>query len=102
MCEMGVGVGTSTISHSRGAFNPNSGDQQNPLQPGEFISKPANSQAALTNPTGAVSSFEANIEGTYEIQLRVYDSFESSAPDTIRITAESDNGETGEGGDGSL
>lgn len=68
----------------------------------EFISKPINSQAALENPTGAVSSFVANFKGTYEIQLRVYDSFEGSAPDTIRITAESGHGETGEGGDGSL
>jgi hypothetical protein len=33
ICEMGVGVRTSTISQSRRAFNPILGDQQNPLQP---------------------------------------------------------------------
>ncbi len=34
---MGLGVGTSTISQSRGAFNPFWGDQQNPLQSGILI-----------------------------------------------------------------
>jgi hypothetical protein len=33
---MGVGVRTSNISQSRGAFNPILGDQQNPLQPENF------------------------------------------------------------------
>lgn len=63
-----------------------------------FISQPINSQTALANATGAVASFEAHFEGTYEIQLRVYDSFEGSAPDTIRITATREDDMSGEGG----
>ncbi len=35
---MGLGVGTSNISQSRGSLNPIWGDQQNPLQPGYFVS----------------------------------------------------------------
>jgi hypothetical protein len=67
-----------------------------------FASKPVNSRTSLANPTGAVSSFIADFEGSYEVQLRVSDSVESSAPDTIRITAERDSSETGEDGGGDL
>jgi SRSO17 transposase len=36
ICEMGLDVRTSTVSQSRGAFNPIPCHQQNPLQPGKF------------------------------------------------------------------
>jgi hypothetical protein len=67
-----------------------------------FVSKPVRSQASLADPAAAVSSFIADFEGSYEVQLRVYDLVESSAPDTVRITAERDEGVSGEGGDGGL
>jgi hypothetical protein len=67
-----------------------------------FVSKPVNSRTSLADPTGATSSFTADFEGSYEVQLRVYDSVEISAPDTIRITAERDSSETGEDGGGDL
>jgi hypothetical protein len=63
-----------------------------------FVSKPVNSQTSLINPTDAVASFVADFEGSYEVHLRVYDSIESSAPDTIRITAERGGSESDEGG----
>jgi hypothetical protein len=67
-----------------------------------FVSKPVRSQASLADPAAAVSSFIADFEGSYEVQLRVYDLVESSAPDTVRITAERDEGVSSEGGDGGL
>ena len=49
--------------------------------------KPATSIATLSDTTAEEPTFEADLEGTYEIQLIVNDGTVDSAPDTIVVTA---------------
>ncbi len=48
-----------------------------------FLSKPAGSSAELDDPAAATPSFAVDVEGTYEVQLIVYDGEDYSAPDTV-------------------
>lgn len=52
-----------------------------------FTSKPANSTAALLNPTSDVSTFIADMAGTYEASLIVYDGKAYSSPSKVSIYA---------------
>ena len=51
-----------------------------------FLSKPAASQAALSDPTSVSPTFEVDRSGTYELQLLVNDGVLSSAADVVRIS----------------
>ena len=51
-----------------------------------FVSKPSSSVAALTNPSGAVTQFRADLPGTYIVSLVVNDGFIDSDPDTVTVT----------------
>jgi MYXO-CTERM domain-containing protein len=57
-----------------------------------LVTRPSGSAAALTSSTSASPRFVADVAGTYEVSLTVTDGFATSAPDSVRITAE-------EGGD---
>ena len=50
-----------------------------------FISKPAGTNATLSDPTAVQPSFEVDIFGTYILQLVVNDGLVNSAPATVRI-----------------
>ena len=52
-----------------------------------FLSVPTGSNAALNAPTTVNPSFVADLAGTYVVQLIVHDSFLSSNPATVTITA---------------
>jgi hypothetical protein len=51
-----------------------------------FVSKPSSSVAALSNPSGAVTQFKADLPGTYIISLVVNDGLIDSDPDTVTVT----------------
>ena len=51
-----------------------------------LTSKPSGSTAALLNPTAVNPSFNADLIGTYVIQLIVNDGWEPSDPDTVTVT----------------
>lgn len=52
-----------------------------------FSSKPAGSQASLSDPTTVNPTFVADLPGIYEIQLIVSDGYEFSSADVVQITA---------------
>jgi uncharacterized protein YegL len=52
-----------------------------------FVSKPADSQAVIADPTSAVTSFKADKEGSYEVKLTVKDPEGASASCTLSVTA---------------
>ena len=54
-----------------------------------FTTKPAGSNASLTGATTATPSFNADIPGTYVVQLIVNNGYTSSTPQTVTITATS-------------
>ncbi|MBU2482098.1 MAG: cadherin-like domain-containing protein, partial [Proteobacteria bacterium] len=51
-----------------------------------FVSKPAGSIAAFSDPSSVNPFFVADISGRYELELIVNDGTENSAPDTVSIT----------------
>jgi hypothetical protein len=51
-----------------------------------FVSRPAGSAAALSDPAAAMPTFVAGLPGTYVVQLIVNDGQVNSAPDTVTIT----------------
>lgn len=53
----------------------------------EFITKPAESQAAIADPTAAVTSFQADKEGAYSVRLTVRDPEGASASCTVSVEA---------------
>ncbi len=53
-----------------------------------FVSRPAASTAALTNPNSVTPTFVVDTPGTYLVQLVVNDGFVDSAPDTVSITTQ--------------
>jgi parallel beta-helix repeat protein len=53
-----------------------------------FVSRPAGSAAALTNPTSATPTLVVDQPGTYVVQLIVNDGLLNSAPDTVSITTQ--------------
>jgi hypothetical protein len=52
-----------------------------------FMSKPADSQAVIADPTAAVTSFKADKEGSYSVRLTVRDPEGTSASCTLSVTA---------------
>lgn len=54
-----------------------------------MVSKPSGSTASLSNFTTSRPSFTADQVGSYEISLVVDDGVDSSAPDSVRVTADS-------------
>lgn len=54
-----------------------------------LVSKPSGSAASLSNFTTSRPSFTADQVGSYEISLVVDDGVDSSAPDSVRVTADS-------------
>ncbi len=56
-----------------------------------LVSKPNGSSAALSDTTVANPTFSADADGTYVVQLVVNDGSQSSAPDTVTITAATAN-----------
>jgi hypothetical protein len=56
-----------------------------------FVSMPAGSSAALSNPTAATPSFVADNAGSYVLQLVVNDGTVNSTPDTVTIAVASGN-----------
>jgi hypothetical protein len=52
-----------------------------------FTSKPSGSTASLSPPNAVSPSFEADLEGTYVVQLIVHDGAEYSEPDTATVAA---------------
>ncbi|GBC76159.1 hypothetical protein HRbin07_00356 [bacterium HR07] len=53
----------------------------------EFVSKPADSQAVIADPTAAVTSFKADKEGAYSVKLTVKDPEGASASCTVSVEA---------------
>mgnify|MGYP001773209314 CR=1 FL=1 len=53
----------------------------------EFVSKPADSQAVIADPTAAVTSFKADKEGAYSVKLTVRDPEGASASCTVSVEA---------------
>ena len=53
-----------------------------------FTSRPAGSQATLSNPTLVNPTFVADVLGTYTVQLIVNDGLLDSSPDTVIITVD--------------
>src|SRR5262249_51410005 len=51
-----------------------------------FVSRPANSNAALNDATAVLPKFVADAPGAYVLQLIVTDGFSSSDPDNVVIT----------------
>jgi hypothetical protein len=51
-----------------------------------FVSKPAGSTATLVNPTSMSPTLEADLVGSYEVQLIVNDGTVNSVPDSVIIT----------------
>jgi RHS repeat-associated protein len=51
-----------------------------------FVSQPAGSAAALSDPTAVKPTFVADVFGTYVVQLVVNDGLVNSSPDTVSIT----------------
>ena len=51
-----------------------------------FVSKPAGSIATLVNPTSVSPTLEADLVGSYEVQLIVNDGTVNSVPDSVIIT----------------
>jgi hypothetical protein len=56
-----------------------------------FVSRPAGSNATITNATSANASFVADVSGTFVVQLVVGDGQLLSAPDTATITVSQQN-----------
>lgn len=53
-----------------------------------LLSKPDGSAAQVFDPTAAVTSFDADADGTYVVQLIVNDGFDVSEPRTVTMTTE--------------
>jgi MYXO-CTERM domain-containing protein len=62
-----------------------------------LTSRPGGSSAALIGPTSVAPTFVADLAGTYEASLTVFDGANYSSPDQVRITA-NDPGGTDTGG----
>ncbi len=52
-----------------------------------FVSKPADSQAVIENPTSAITTFKADKEGSYTVRLTVKDPEGASAACTVSVEA---------------
>jgi len=52
-----------------------------------FVSQPLGSSATLSDPTSPTPDFDADVAGTYLVQLIVNDGTDDSAPETVSITA---------------
>lgn len=57
----------------------------------EMVSKPAGSAAALSETDIVNPTFNADVDGTYELSLKVQDGQSESNPDTVIITASTEN-----------
>ncbi len=62
-----------------------------PLTYSWSLTRPAGSSAALSNATAVAPSFTADVDGSYSATLVVNDGNSDSAPDTVIITAETDD-----------
>lgn len=62
-----------------------------------LVTRPSGSAATLTSTTSATPRFVADEAGTYELSLTVSDGADTSTPDTVRVYAEDDSGDTGSG-----
>ena len=52
-----------------------------------LVTIPSGSTAVLSDPTASSPTFDADLAGTYEVELLVNDGTENSTPDTVIITA---------------
>ncbi len=57
-----------------------------------FLSVPTGSSATLSSASAVMPSFVADQDGDYLVELEVHDSTSTSDPDTVRITATTDEG----------
>lgn len=84
--DQAVATGDTVQLNGSGSFDPE-GDVLKFAW--ELVAKPTGSSASLTDPKSALPRFVADQPGAYEIELVVDDGTESSAPDSVRITAQS-------------
>ena len=63
-----------------------------------FTSRPAGSQAVLSDPTAVNPSFTADLAGSYALQLIVNDGVVNSAADTVSVTSNSTSTSSSGGG----
>ncbi len=81
--DQSVDVGATVALDGSGSSDPD-GD---PLSYAwSFVSRPPASTAALDNATSMQASFTADVDGTYTIQLVVYDGLAQSSPDTVVVS----------------
>lgn len=65
-----------------------------------LVTRPSGSAATLSSSTSAAPRFTADVVGSYEVTLTISDGTESSAPDSVFITAEEDEDDGGDSGCG--
>jgi uncharacterized repeat protein (TIGR01451 family) len=80
--DQSVNAGATVQLDGNGSTDP---DVDDLMYAWSFVTRPAGSNAALSNPASATPTFVADVPGAFVVQLIVYDGTTYSATDTVEI-----------------